>query len=126
MLMAAAGGHWEICQLLSRGSGTHDEIRQQSRHGVSPVRVALHYDHVDVVRWLILNGALSPNDDVVMNNTMMRNDLNQEIGDYWRDDKRLTVLSWAQHFVAAYEKVNIFLTGTIVSTDSSSYLRCVN
>ena len=44
--------------------------------------LALHYDHVDVVQRLILNGALSPTDDGVMDNTMMRNDLNPEIGDY--------------------------------------------
>jgi len=47
--------------------------------------LAFHYDHVDVVQWLNLNEALSPTDDGVMDNTMMRNDLNPEIGDNYQN-----------------------------------------
>ena len=122
LFVAAAGGHLEIVRFLSHDGGAHEDIRRVTREGYSPLRVALFNDHFDVVQWLILNGAIfAPLGDVNgggIHNTTMRRDLRQEIGDNWPGDKRLTVLSWAQHSIAAYENVKLFLTGTIVSVSS--------
>ena len=101
----------------------HEDIRKVNREGWSPLRVALHNGHFHVVHWLIRNGALAPLGDANdggIDDAIMRIDLRQEIGDHWQEDKRLTVLAWAQTSVAAYENVNVFLTGTLVSASSSS------
>ena len=125
MFAAAAGGHLEIVRFLSHECGAHADIRKLTMDGYSPLTIALYNDHFDIVEWLIRNGALSssPHDAVdggVIDDAIMRRDLRQETGDHWQEDKRLTVLAWAQISVAAYENVNVFLTGTLVSASSSS------
>ena len=80
--------------------------------------IALHHEHFEVAKWLILNGALASNDDGAVDNLILRNDLNQAVDEYWMDDKRRTVLTWAQNTVAAHINVELFLTGTIMSASS--------
>ena len=122
MLRAAEVGYLEIMKLLSQVGGAHEDIRTQNRFGCSPLRAALKYNRVAVWKWLIRKGALAPLDDLDgggIDDMIMRRDLRQEIGGHWQEDKRLTVLAWAQTSVAAYENVKVFLTGTIVPASSS-------
>ena len=127
MFAAAAAGHFEIMKLLSQVDGAHEDIRRVTNEGISPLCIAFHGGHVDVWKWLIRNGALSSSrndvDDGGIDATMvMRRNIRpiqDNDGDNWRNDKRLTVLAWAQTSVAAYENVKVFLTGTIVPASSS-------
>ena len=105
MYWAAVKGHLDVVAwLFHHGQGD----------GFFALCIALHHEHFEVAKWLILNGGLASNDDGAVDNLIMRNDLNQAVDEYWMDDKRRTVLTWAQNSVAAHINVKLFLTGTIV------------
>ena len=130
MFAAAVGGHLETMKFLSHECGAHEDIRRVTKHGFTPLRIALFKDRYDVVWWLLLNEALSSRrDDAVdgggIDDMIMRRDLRHIHGtrQRWKCDHRLPVLAWAQASVAEYENVKIFLTGTIVSAASSSVQR---
>ena len=112
MFWAAMGGRLEIIKFLSCDGIAHDDIRRVNRFGCSPFRIALHFDHVAVWKWLILNGALAPSDDdfdggVIIDNMMMRNNICQLDNVPWDDDKRLTVLALAQNVVTNHDNVTL-------------------
>ena len=112
MYWAAANGHVDTIRWLAHEGGAHDDIRRVTSTGISPLRIALHRGHVEAAQLLILLGALSPqNGDGIMEDRILRRDLCHE-GSEWSEDKRLSLLSWAQNSVAA---VPVLLTGTIVS-----------
>ena len=121
MYYAARGGHLEVMQLLFRESGAHEDIQRQNQFGTSPLRIALRYGYFDVVYWLILNGALAPDDgdadDNAIDDMFMRGDLRQGTHDTWRDDRRRTVLSWARDAVTSYDNFQLFVTGTNLFPD---------
>ena len=87
--------------------------------GSSPLRIALDKGHLDVAKWLILNGALSSpravNDGI--DDRITRRDLRQDGSDksYYT---RLTILAWVRDAVAAHDNVKVFLTGTIATASS--------
>ena len=122
LFWAAVWGHLEIIKLLSRDGGAQDDIRKLTGYGCSPLRVALHKvnEYFDVVWWLLLNGALAPDDGGGIDDLVMRRDLRQDLreGLVWSYDKRLTVLAWVRDTVAAHDNVKVFLTGTIVPASS--------
>lgn len=120
LFSAAARGQLEIVHFLYHECGAHNDIRKLNRvFSLSPLRIALLRGHCNIVYWCILNKALSsPRDDVDdggINDWIMRRDLRQHtIRD--DDDRRLPILAWVRDAVAAYDNVEVFLTGTIVST----------
>ena len=120
MFWAAFKGHLEIMKLLFQVGGAHEDIRKINRNGATPLRIALYIPHFDVVYWLLLNGALSPRQDGVIDDMTMRNELRQinNVIPKWDYDKRLTVLAWAQDTVTNHENMKIFLKGTILSSAS--------
>ena len=68
LYIAAIYGHLEIIKLIYHHGGAHEDVRKHTGNGWpngwSALCIALH-NHVDVVKWLILNKALSPpRDDV--------------------------------------------------------------
>ena len=59
MLFAALAGHLEIMQLLSPVESAKDDIRKQATNDETPLRaMALLNGHLEVVYWLLTNGAL--------------------------------------------------------------------
>ena len=117
MYYAALYGHLEIVLFLYHECGAHNDIREVTVDGWSPLRIALHNGHFHVIYWLILVGALAPRNDVDgggIDNMLMRRELRDETGRNWRADKRLPILSWAQDAVATHANVvQLLLTGTI-------------
>ena len=58
MCAAAKAGHLDICKLL-HANGAHDDVRRDDEDGrTSPLNAAAERDHDEVVRWLVLQGAL--------------------------------------------------------------------
>ena len=80
------------------------------------MRIAFYSGHFHVVWWLLLNGALAPDDDGAIDDTIMRNNFSVTSHRTW--DKRLTVLAWVRDAVATHDNVKVVLTGTIVSASS--------
>ena len=94
--------------------------------GDSPLRVALYDNHFEVVQWLIRNGALTPPRDGGgggIDNMVMRRDLGQNHYENQQDDRRLTVLLWAQDAVTLHDNVQLCLTGAILTIDNE--LPCI-
>ena len=122
MYYAAYGGHLDIIRFLSYDGGAHDDIRRQNICGNSPLYIALYTDHFEVVYWLIRNRALAPRADVagggIIDAAIMRRDFRPISYFAWKDDKRLPILAWAQDNVTNYERIHLFLKGTIVSSST--------
>ena len=108
----------EVIKWLCHDGGARDDIRKQDPDGNFALSIALHNGHVDVWKWLILDGALSPDDDGVIDATTVMNNVRPLSGIKWDYDKRLPLLSWVQDAVAAHDNVKVFLTGTIVPASS--------
>ena len=116
LFFAALRGHLEVLQWLCRDTDAHEDIRKETNDGISPLRIAFYSGHFHIVWWLLLNGALAPEDDGAINDTIMRH--NFSVTSHRMLDKRLTVLAWVRDAVATHDKVKVFLTGTIVSAYS--------
>ena len=121
MYWAACRGLLEIVRFLSHDGGAQEDIRKDTRRGLSPLWVALGNVHFEVVYWLLLNGALAPPrydvDGGGIDDAIMRRDLRQIR--IWNGDRRSTVLSWAHDAVATHENVvQLLVTGTIVRSNS--------
>ena len=115
MYIAAANGHLEIVQFLYHDGGAQDDIRRLDKCGNSALHVALWNGHFHVAQWLILNEVLSARNYYgVIDDTIMRNNLYPTGYFFWKDDKRLPLLSWAQDAVTTHNNFNIFLKGTII------------
>ena len=129
MIAAAANGHLDIVQFLAQVGGAHEDIRNVTKAGTSPLRIAFKYGQFPVAQWLILNGAWAPhivwilgrslhNCSKVIDDTLMRRELRPED---WDIDKPIHILSWARKAVIDHDNIYVFLTGTIVS--AASYRR---
>ena len=118
MYLAAYGGHFEVIKWLVHYGGAKEDIRkyEESCGGFSALRIALEFGFENIVKWMILNEALSTRYDDVFDATMMRNHLGQASHSNWEDDKRLAILSWAQGAITIHDNFQLFLKGTIVST----------
>ena len=121
MYWAACRGLLEIVRFLSHDGGAQEDIRKDTRRGLSPLWVALGNVHFEVVYWLLLNGALAPPrydvDGGGIDDAIMRRDLRQIR--IWNGDRRSTVLSWAHDAVATHENVvQLLVTGTIVRSNN--------
>ena len=57
MYSAAEGGHLDVCKLLY-DNGAKNDVRRDDGYGWNPFHVAIRNKHNEVVRWLVLQGAL--------------------------------------------------------------------
>ena len=60
MFTAAREGHLEVCKFLYANGASHD-IRKENFAGWTPFHTALFDGHDELVRWLVLQGALCAN-----------------------------------------------------------------
>lgn len=120
MYAAAVHGNVNVCDWLFR-HGAKEDIRKQNLYGNSPLSIAMSHlspiSWLEVVPWLILNGALSP--DGVIDDATMRKDLCPK--SFWYCDNRPKLLSWAEDVVTTHSNVRLFLKGTCITSPSSSY-----
>ena len=105
--------------MLYHDAGAHDDIRNLGMFGYySPLRFALRFGRFDIVHWMIRKQALSTHDSVDgggIDDKVMRRELHQSR--FWRDDRRLTILSWTRDAITTHDTVELLLlTGTIVPT----------
>ena len=113
MFIAAANGHLEMMTLLYQDGDAREDIRTQTRNGLTPLRFALHNDHVAIWKWLIRKGALASRTiEGVMDDATLRKNLRPLDNCSWEEDKRRAILSWAQDAVTAHEHFQLFVTGT--------------
>ena len=129
LYVAAMYGHLEVITWLSHRGGAHEDIRNVTRSGTSPLRIALHRGHFDVAKLLILIGALSPEGNDGIHDATMKRDLRPEHGGYDSSDfdMRPRILSWAQNAVIAHEKFTVTASfeGTIVLAGQADLVEVV-
>ena len=133
MSAAASGGHVHICKWLCEHGGRGD-IRKVNRHWFSPIYTAVENTSTrladsrrrqrETYRWLILNEALCPNDDGIVEIDHVREA-------FLPDEGRAEgprVLEWAEGAVRTYDGFMTFLMGTFireVATFSSDRLAAI-
>ena len=88
------------------------------RSCTSPLRIALIRERIEVVKWLLMKGALAPRDDNAgIDDMVVRRDLCQYSN--WCDGRRLSLLSLARDAVATHDNsLILLLTETILSASS--------
>ena len=118
MASAAIGGHVHICKWLCEHGGRGD-IRRENIVWYSPLHYAVKYASTELAdppriqrqrktyRWLILNEALCPNDDGVVEMSLVREAFMRE-----GRAEGPRVLEWAEGAVRTYDGFMTFLRGT--------------
>ena len=119
MSAAALGGHLSICKLLCEHGGRCD-IRKVNRNWFSPLYYAVQYTSTryadppriqrqrETYRWRILNEALCPNDDGIVDFSLVDNNLRSEGG----REEISHMLGWAENAVRTHSGFMAFLMGT--------------
>ena len=127
LFVAAAVDQLEILQLLlSQVEGAHEDLQPTNLNGDAPLDIAFELGHFEIVYWLILNGALT-DQDAGEDRGIRYNTVLDAFGplEGWREDKRLTVLSWAKEALATQESAHASVTteATLPATSCSRTLQ---
>ena len=118
MSAAASRGHVNICKWLCEHGGRGD-IRKVNRNWFSPIFTAVEYTSTrlaanrrqrETYRWLILNEALCPNDDGIVEIDLVREALLTE----GHRNEGSYMLEWAEGAVRTYDGFMTFLMGTFI------------
>ena len=132
MFAAAYGGHLDVCKFLF-ANGANSEIRRETPDGWTPLAyAAVHEDH-EIVRWLVLEGALCIDDG---------SDGRREGGRFYPksewplnvyferlDRSRERLVEWAEEVTQTHASIITFLHGTRPppsGTDGRSNLECLS
>ena len=119
MYAAALGGNLDICKWLCQHGGRGD-IRNVNRYWTSPMQATVTYTapwfansirirrQRETYRWLILNEALCPNDDGIVEISLIREALQSDGG----RNERMHMRDWVEGAVRTYDGFMVFLMGT--------------
>jgi len=119
MYAAAHGGNVDICKWLCEHGGRGD-IRNVNRYWTSPMHATVTYTATwlassirirrqqETYRWLILNEALCPNDDGIVEIGLIREALRSDGG----RNERMHIREWAEGAVRTYDGFMVLLMGT--------------
>lgn len=116
---AAQGGNLDICKWLCQHGGRGD-IRNKNRYWPSPMHATVSYTALwfansirirrqqETYRWLVLNEALCPDEDGIVEIGLIREALRSEGG----RTERMHMLEWAEGAVRTHDGFMMFLMGT--------------
>ena len=131
LFAAAMKGHLDVCKVLY-GNGAQNDVRRktisfQKRYNLTPFIVASTHGHDQVVRWLVLHGALCAN------NNSEYVEVGRVHGEVRRamEDEGLrsceSLVAWAEEVTQSHSAVVTFLGGTLPpapNNDQSCTLQC--
>eukprot|EP00563_Minutocellus_polymorphus_P005305 CAMPEP_0181044038 /NCGR_PEP_ID=MMETSP1070-20121207/13039_1 /TAXON_ID=265543 /ORGANISM="Minutocellus polymorphus, Strain NH13" /LENGTH=292 /DNA_ID=CAMNT_0023122429 /DNA_START=12 /DNA_END=890 /DNA_ORIENTATION=+ len=125
-LQAAAGdGHLEVCKVL-HANGAKNDIWKEDDAGWTPVKFAAIVDQYEVVRWLVLQGALCANDksEEIEPDRIYR-EFDEDTSISHTCDR---LVKWADEVTSSHSSVVMFLLGTLPpppNADQSCILQCL-
>ena len=114
MLAAAYGGHLDVCKFLF-ANGAKSNIRRESADGWTPLAyAALNEDH-EIVRWLVLEGALCIDDgSEISEGGRFYPKSEWSLNVYFErlDRSRERLVEWAEEVTQTHASIITFLHGT--------------
>ena len=130
MHAAAREGHLEVCKFLHANGASHDIWKGKTAGQRTPLHDALHYGYDELVRWLVLQGALcaDANSEIVEEDRICPGIIWQETKtEMDRTCERL--VEWAEKVTQCHSSVVMFLLGALPpapDTDKSRTLQCLS
>lgn len=132
MHIAVVEGCLDSCKLL-HANGAQDHVRLKNEYRGTPFLYAANFGHDDIVRWLVLHGALCHDDDSdevnVHNRDLIhheRTDLGIDSSVYWTCKG---LVDWSKDVLQAHSSMVTFLLGTLPPTpdnDRGCILQCLS
>jgi len=124
MNVAVQHGHLEVCKVL-HANGAKNDIRKEDGSGWTPFQHAASAGHDEVVRWLVLQGALCADD---ANSVEIEGD---RIGEKTHDImfQSCALVEWAAEVASSHSSMVMFLFGALPPpphTDQSCILQCLS
>ena len=123
MYLAALEGHLGVCKFLQANGASHDIWRENATYGWTPFHTAAFHGHDEVVRWLVLQGALCANGNSESLDEGVRiypkNYRGNGIKDWRRPTRSLIsrqcerLVAWAEEVAQSHSAVVMFLLGTL-------------
>ena len=129
MYAATRGGHLEVCKFL-HANGASDDIRKKTAVGWSPFHEAVRFDHDELVRWLVLQGALCANgssEEIEEDNIYPAALFPGDVMTFSRACVRL--IEWAEEVTESHSALVMFLLGALPPAPDkkqSRTLQCLN
>ena len=130
MHAAARGGHLEVCKFLHANGASNDIWKGKTDAQRTPLHDALHHGHDELVRWLVLQGALcaDANSERVEEDRICPEIIWQEAKTKMnRTCERL--VEWAEEVTQCHSSVVMFLLGALPpapAMDQSRTLQCLS
>ena len=128
MLSAATQGHLDVCKVLY-ANGAHNDVRKTSNYNEhlpenwTPFFAASYNEHVEVVRWLVLHGALcADNESEVIEGEridFLHRSPNKSLG-----RSRDALVAWAEEVTQSHSAFITFLGGTLPPAPDEDH-RCM-
>ena len=118
MYVAALHGHLDVCKVLYE-NGAQNDVRKRTSSW-TPFLVAATHGHQEVVRWLVLHGALcsdNNSEDVDRSRVVWRN---QDVVNSCDD-----LVKWAEEVTQSHSAVVTFLGGTLPPSPSADKRRMI-
>ena len=137
MYAAALEGHLEVCKFL-HANGASRDIWEKTPAGWTPFNVAVHNGHDELVRWLVLQGALCANDssEEIEERRIFPNFCYGNISTIFARDVRVDIshkckllVGWAEEVTQSHSALVMFLLGTLPpapDTVQSRALQCLS
>ena len=122
MYSAAAQGQLDACKLLYDNGAQNDIRRMNSSHSTTPFIVAAYFERVQVIRWLVLHGALCADNNSEDVEALGRIE--------WEKMPRKIVRSvhqlflWAKEVTQSHSALVTFLGGTLPPASTDTERRC--
>ena len=137
MYLAALEGHLGVCKFLQANGASHDIWRENATYGWTPFHTAAFHGHDEVVRWLVLQGALCANGNSESLDEGVRiypkNYRGNGIKDWRRPTRSLIsrqcerLVGWAEEVTQSHSALVMFLLGTLPPSpgkEQSCILQC--
>ena len=130
MYIAADRGHLDICKVLY-ANGAQNDVSRGDGDGLTPFHIAVFHGHDDVVRWLVLQGALCANasSEEIGEDGIYPEGYCRELNRVWFVQTIKRLVEWAKEVIQSHSAVVMFLLGTLPpapDTDQVRTLQCLS
>jgi ankyrin repeat protein len=130
MHAAVTGGHIDVCKVLYKNGAQHD-VRKTNPYNWTPFFVASISGHQEVVRWLVLHGALcadNNSEDIEVLGRIYEQAIVNVQSRKWREQGVRScneLVEWAKEVTQTHDAFITFLGGTLPPASANVDQRCI-